>query len=85
VKGVVYQHEAAASADTARALWSRADEVIRMLEWTLARDDTAGLPYGNGPLRFIVFPGAKSVNMPSADVLFEPTQERVIIHEIEFF
>jgi hypothetical protein len=83
VRGVTYSHEAAAQADAARALWKRADDVIAMLEWTLARDTSVGLPYGS--LRFAVFPGAKSVGMPSVDILFEETPERTIIHELEFF
>lgn len=84
MKGVTYEHAAAAQADAAKGFWPRAEDVIMMLEWTLARDPSAGLPY-EGNLRFIVFPGAKSVGLPSVDCLFEPTPQRIIIHELEFY
>lgn len=85
MKDVAYQPEAAAAADAAMAFWPRADEVVMMLEWTLARDEhNPGRPYG-GTLRYIVFPGAPSGNLPSVDCLFELTPNRVVIHELEFY
>jgi hypothetical protein len=85
VKGVIFQHEAAAQADTARALWVRADDVISTIEWTLARDQSAGVPLvAGGALRLVIFPGAKSVGMPNAECIFEDTHGGVIIHDLEF-
>ena len=84
MRGVTYQTEAQLAADAARALWDRADDVIATIEWTLARDRNPGLPY-SGPLRLIVFPGAKSGKLPSVDCLFELTDDLVTIHELEFY
>jgi hypothetical protein len=86
VKAVVYEHEAAAQADVARLLWPRGDDVIIAIEWALARDPKAGLPYGvSDALRFAVFAGAKSKGMPSVDVLFRVEPDRVLIVDIEFY
>lgn len=85
MKGIRYEHQAAAAADTARALWRRADDVISMLEWTLARDDKSGLPlFPGSPLRLVVFPAAKSVGMPHVECVFSSDAHCVTIHDMEF-
>jgi hypothetical protein len=88
VRGVIYEHGAAAQADAARALFPRADEVILMLEWALARDDgTLGVPLvPGGSQRLVVFPGSSSsARLPSVDVVFEMTARRVVIHDLDFY
>jgi hypothetical protein len=84
VRDVSYTSEAAAAADTAQAIWPRAEEVILALEWTLARDRNPGLPYEGG-LRLIVFEKAKSGGLPGLDCLFELTPDKAVIHELEFY
>ena len=86
MRGVVYEHAAAAQADTARALWPRADDVIAMLEWTLMRDSSAGLPLvEGGSQRLVVFNGAKSGKLPTVECIFECTSQMITICDLEFY
>jgi len=86
VRGIRYEHEASAAADAARALWRRGEDAISAIEWALARDPQAGQPYANSEqLRFSVFDGAKSIGLPSVDVLFVSTPEQALIIEMDFY
>lgn len=85
MRSVAYDHEAAAQADTARALWKGGEKVIWLLEWALARDgDTAGLPLA-GNTRMVHFPGAKSNGMPNVDCVFTVEAHRIVINDMDFY
>ncbi len=85
MRGVRYEHEAAAAVDTARVFWPRTDDVMQMLEWALIRDTSAGVPVmPESHIRLVVFPGAKSIKMPTVYCCFEVSPDQIIFHDLEF-
>lgn len=70
--------------NAALSKWPRAEDAWGMVIWVLARDRLAGDPL-NGPLRSFVFPGARSIGMPSIDVIFVVEAERVVIKDVSFY
>jgi len=85
VRCVVYDDQAAAALDSARALFRRIDDAIEALEWLLARDDGAGMPVAGGALRMLTFRGAKSAGLPDIDCFFEFQSDTVLIHDFEIY
>lgn len=83
MKSVIYEHQAAAAADTAKVLWSRLGDAVETIEWAIVRDPDMGVDMGKG-FRMVVFEGAKSIGMPTIEVVFEVTQQDIIIHDLEF-
>lgn len=85
MKGVRYEHQAAAAVDTARALWPRMGDAIDTIEWSIVRDTKMGQPLAPGSaIRLVVFQGAASVGIPTIEVSFEETQDCIIFHDLEF-
>ncbi len=85
MKGVIYQHQAAAAVDTARALFKRLGDAVEAIEWALVHDPKAGVPlYEGASIRVVVFQGAKSVGMPTIEVTFEETPSAIVFHDLEF-
>ena len=85
VKGVVYEHQAAAAVDTAKALWPRLGDAVEALEWALVRDPEMGVPLIPGrPMRMVVFEGARSIGMPTIEVIFEDATDCLTLHDLEF-
>lgn len=85
MKGVIYEHKAAAAVDTAKALYRRLGDAVEAIEWAIVRDPRMGVPlFPGGSLRLVIFEGARSVGMPTIEVIFEETRTSVVIHDLEF-
>lgn len=85
MKGVIYENRAAAAADTAKVLYPRLGDAVEAIEWAVVRDPTMGWSLLEGSrLRLVIFEGAKSVGMPTIEVIFEETPTAVVIHDMVF-
>lgn len=85
MRGVVYEHQAAAAVDTAKVLWRRLNDAVEVCEWALIRDPGMGIPVDEGScLRMVVFQGASSVGIPTIEIVFEDTGSNIIFHDLEF-
>jgi hypothetical protein len=85
VKGVVYENQASAAITTARALYPRMGDAVDLIEWAIVRDPEMGTALFPGSrMRMVVFQGAASVGIPTIEVVFEDSGERVTIHDMEF-
>lgn len=85
MKGVIYEHQAAAAADTAKALWPRQEDVMTTIEWALVRDPGIGVPLFHGsPIKVAVFNGAPSIGMPTVEITYQETANAIILHDLEF-
>lgn len=85
MKGVVYEHQASAAIDTARALYRRLGDAVEAIEWAIVRDPQMGVALTTGDKRrMVVFAGGKSIGMPTIEVIFEETAKTIIIHDMEF-
>lgn len=86
MKSVIYDPGADATADAARLLFLRAGDAIQTVEWSLARDPQVGQPLvPGGSLLMAVFAGAKSIGLPTIEVLYRDLPNSVIIEEMEFY
>lgn len=80
-----WERAAEEAADAAEERWSRADEVIRAIEWAVTRDPNKGEPLNeSGTLRVFTYPGARSIDQPTAVVTYEVQELNIIFHDVEF-
>jgi hypothetical protein len=85
VRGVIYEHQAAAAIDTARVLFPRLGDAIELLEWALVRDPKAGTALADGSnIWVVVFQGAASVGLPTIEVIYEIRPDHIVFHDLEF-
>lgn len=72
--------------DAAESRWDRANDAWEAVTWAIARDELVGEPLNNsGELRGFVFDGARSVDMPSIEVIYEITETQIILHDARFY
>jgi hypothetical protein len=71
--------------DLAEAKWSRANDAWESVTWTIVHDEECGAPLNDtGSVRGYVWDGARSIDMPSIDVIYEIYPDLIIIHYAEF-
>lgn len=71
--------------DHASERWDRTDSAWEALIWTLARDPEAGAPVTeSGKTRSMVFEGARSIDMPTIEVIYINDDPYLIIASAEF-
>ena len=86
MKSVIFDAGADAAADAARPMWKRTSDAISTVEWALARDPEIGRPLvDGGDLLLAVFEGAKSIGLPTIEVLYHDKAHSVIIRDLEFY
>ena len=70
---------------TARALYPRLGDAVETIEWAIVRDPKMGTTLSQGSrFRLVIFEGARSVGMPTIEVIFEETPLYLVIHDMEF-
>lgn len=70
----------------AEVRWDRAEDAWQTITWTLARDPEAGEPLnGDGSLRSFVYDGARSIKLPSVDVIYSFDPQYVTIWDARFY
>lgn len=76
---------AAVSIDSACEKWTDAERAWEAVEWALARDPLVGVPLSEkGSVRGFVYDGAKSIDQPDIDVIYEITDHEIIVRSAEF-
>ncbi len=76
------REEAAArfALDAALERWSRAADAWEAVTWVVARDPEIGTPL----LRAYTFDGVRSLDLPTVTVLYEVTEEVIVVHAARF-
>ena len=73
------------SVDSAYERWDDAERAWEAVEWVLARDPLVGVPLSEkGNVRGFVYDGAKSIRQPDIDVIYEITDNEIIVRSAEF-
>lgn len=78
------EDRAAEAIQKAKVKWSNIEDILAALDWVLMRDVNVGKLINERGLRGFVFPGARSVNEPDIDVLYEYDDFLIIIHDLTF-
>ena len=83
---VVLDTVAQDSVDSACDKWEGAEQCWRAIEWALCRDPFgAGVAMSDsGKLRALHYDGARSINQPDVDVIYEVTEHAIIIKDAVF-
>lgn len=85
MRSVVESAEVMADVDEAKEKWARTPDAWDALFWVLSRDPTVGEPLTEGGhLRALVFDGSWAHEMPTIYVLYEITEDQVIIQRARF-
>ena len=65
--------------------WSDAERAWEAIEWALARDPFVGVPFTeSGNVRGFVYDGARSIDQPDVEVVYEITKDEIIVRSAEF-
>lgn len=71
--------------DLADEKWSRADDAWQDVTWTILHDEHCGRALNDtGTIRGYEWDGARSIDMPSVEVIYEIQETVIIIHEVVF-
>ncbi|MCQ1574073.1 hypothetical protein NFO65_25405 [Neorhizobium galegae] len=85
MRGVKEQPSVSAAVDAAELKWPRADEAWQAVQWALARDPDVGPAINSsGTLRGFVFDGAKSIGLPTVEVIYRVESDHILIEDVEF-
>lgn len=69
----------------ANPAWSRASDAWDCITWSIAHEPSIGEPVTeSGRVRSFVFEGAKSIGMPTVQVLYEVDGDLIVIHDARF-
>ncbi len=79
-----YEDRAADAIQKAKETWANIEDVILALEWGLMHDPMIGPLLNERGIRGFVFPGARSINEPDIDVLYEDNEPIITIHDLTF-
>ncbi len=82
-RSFVYEDRAHEAIEAAKETWN-VEDVVNAIEWVIAYDPTHGELLNESGLRGFVYPGAKSINEPDVDVLYEDRDPTVVIHDLTF-
>ncbi|HZP21649.1 MAG TPA: hypothetical protein VFB16_15755 [Bauldia sp.] len=79
-----YEDRATDSIQKAKERWANVEEILEALEWGMAHDPAIGRLLNEKGLRGFVYPGARSMNEPDIDVIYEDANPLLIIHDLVF-
>lgn len=83
--GVREQATVAEAVDDACEKWERARDAWDSITWSLARDPTVGAALNEaGTVRSLIFEGARSIKMPTVEVIYVHDRTTVTIVEATF-
>jgi hypothetical protein len=80
----LYEKRATEAIQRAKQKWANVEDVIASLEWAILHDPQVGRLLNERGLRGFVFPGARSVNEPDIDVIYEEGDFQITIHDLTF-
>jgi hypothetical protein len=81
---VRYEERAAEAIRKAKERWDSIEDILEALEWALMHDPLVGKLLSKNGIRGFVFPGARSVNEPDIDVIYQEEEFQIIIHDLTF-
>jgi hypothetical protein len=65
--------------------WKDAERAWQAIEWCLVRDPQVGVPLvESGRFRAFIYDGAKSIEQPDVDVIYEIQVHAIVIHYAGF-
>jgi hypothetical protein len=71
--------------DSAINKWDDTERAWTAIEWTLARDPLAGRPLTEkGNIRGFEYDGARSIDQPDIEVIYEITLHEIIVRDAVF-
>ena len=71
--------------DAALGRWARTIDAWEAVTWVIARDAEIGTPLSErGALRAYTFDGVRSLDLPTVTVLYEVTEEVIVVHAARF-
>ncbi len=79
-----YEDRAEIAIQEAAKKWSHIDDILAALEWGIAHDPSIGPLLNEKGIRGFVYPGARSVNEPDIDVIYEDQDPLIVIHDLTF-
>ncbi len=85
MRSVIKSAEVMADVDEAKEKWARTEDAWSTVFWVLSRDPTVGEPLTErGHLRSIVFDGSWAHEMPTIYVLYEITENEIVLQKARF-
>jgi hypothetical protein len=79
-----YEGRAEEAIQKAAEKWSNVEDIIASVEWGIMHAPEIGVLLNERGLRGFVFPGARSINEPDIDVIYEATDFQFVIHDLVF-
>jgi hypothetical protein len=79
-----YEERAERAIREARPKWANIEDILSALEWGIMHDPLIGALLNERGVRGFVFPGARSVNEPDIDVIYEEEPLAIVIHDLTF-
>jgi hypothetical protein len=79
-----YEEGATTAIQKAKRDWSNIEDVLMALEWAIMHDPAVGGLLNERGLRGFIFPGARSLNEPDIDVIYQEDEFQIIIHDLVF-
>lgn len=82
---IVEEAAAQRAFDAACDKWDGADDAWQAATWVILHDKAVGVPLNSsGSIRFAVFEGARSKELPTIEITYEIDGDRIIIHQALF-
>jgi hypothetical protein len=79
-----YEERAECAIRKGKNEWANVEDILRALEWGIMHAPNIGPLLNEKGLRGFVFPGARSLNEPDIDVIYEASDELIVIHDLVF-
>lgn len=86
MRGVREDEQVRLAVDAACQKWDRAIDAWETVCWALSRDPTVGKPLNEaGSVRGTIFDGARSIKMPSIDVIYTYDSQYITLKDARFY
>jgi hypothetical protein len=84
-RDVILEESARTALDSAILTWKDTERAWEAIEWTLAHDPQVGVPLvEGGELRAFIYCGAKSIDQPDIEVIYEIQAHSVVVRSAVF-
>ena len=77
-----YEERANEALQKARNEWTNIEDILAAIEWGIMHDPLIGSLLNERGVRGFVFRGARSINEPDIDVIYEEEELAIVIHEL---
>lgn len=85
MRSIREENAARLAVDEAAQRWSRAGDAWDALTWVIAREPELGTAINeSGTMRAYTLDGVRSLELPTVTVLYEITDEAIVIHDARF-